>query len=203
MTPWNVNWYTSIPRSLNPQFKGPHGPPPTDSTRNIANILAACMFFNDNHLLLSFIQGRRRRTDTHFVAASSFDRSTRSCVHYCVRRWLYTPCPLPTIRLTDPPPSASTTTVKMPAVISGDILVTGANGYIAAWAVKTLLQQGFSVRGVVRSDSSSSTVRKLFANAGDRFQPTIVPDYTKVSALSRVLSRTNDAIRRSTHSTRS
>ena len=71
----------------------------------------------------------------------------------------------------------------MPAVNSGVVLVTGANGYIAAWAVKTLLQQGFTVRGTVRSESSASTVKKLFADVGDRFQSTIISDYTKVSTL--------------------
>ena len=39
----------------------------------------------------------------------------------------------------------------MPAIDSGKVLVTGANGYIASWIVLTLLQQGYSVRGTVRT----------------------------------------------------
>ena len=70
----------------------------------------------------------------------------------------------------------------MPAIAFGKVLVTGANGYIAAWAVRTLLQQGFAVKGVVRSDSAAARVRELFADVGDRFQTHIAPDYIKVRA---------------------
>ena len=33
----------------------------------------------------------------------------------------------------------------MPAVTKGKVLVTGANGYIALWVVKALLDQGYAV----------------------------------------------------------
>jgi nucleoside-diphosphate-sugar epimerase len=40
----------------------------------------------------------------------------------------------------------------MPAVQRGaKVLVTGANGFIAAATVKTLVERGFNVIGVVRS----------------------------------------------------
>ena len=68
----------------------------------------------------------------------------------------------------------------MPAVTSGKIVVTGANGYIAAWCTKTLLLQGYTVLGVVRSETAASTVKQLFSDFGARFEACIVPDYGKV-----------------------
>ncbi|KAJ7902199.1 hypothetical protein B0H13DRAFT_2335734 [Mycena leptocephala] len=46
---------------------------------------------------------------------------------------------------TSPPPRA-----VMSAVSSGKVLVSGANGFIATWAVRTLLEEGFSVGGAVQ-----------------------------------------------------
>jgi nucleoside-diphosphate-sugar epimerase len=44
----------------------------------------------------------------------------------------------------------------MPAVdLGSEVLVTGANGYIAVWVVRVLLERGFAVRGTVRSESKS------------------------------------------------
>ncbi|PCH42497.1 NAD(P)-binding protein [Wolfiporia cocos MD-104 SS10] len=37
----------------------------------------------------------------------------------------------------------------MPVAASGKILVTGANGYIGAWVVRTFLEQGYSVRAAL------------------------------------------------------
>ena len=76
----------------------------------------------------------------------------------------------------------------MPTVTSGRVLVTGANGYLAAWAVRTLLQQGYSVRGIVRSTSSQTVVNQLFAKFGSAFEAEIVPDYIKVSTSAVVAS---------------
>ncbi|OSD07838.1 NAD-P-binding protein [Trametes coccinea BRFM310] len=70
----------------------------------------------------------------------------------------------------------------MPAITSGKVLVTGANGYIAVWVVKTLLEQGFSVRGTVRSESKAVHLRKLFKSYGDHFEVVIVEDITKDGA---------------------
>ncbi|KAL5504580.1 hypothetical protein ACEPAH_7241 [Sanghuangporus vaninii] len=47
--------------------------------------------------------------------------------------------------------------VKPPA----KVLVTGANGFIAAWVVRMLLENGFSVRSTVRAESKSSYLRNL------------------------------------------
>ena len=68
----------------------------------------------------------------------------------------------------------------MPAVTSGKVLVTGANGYIAVWVVKTFLDQGFSVRWTVRSESKARYLRKLFNDFGDKFEVVVVEDITKV-----------------------
>ncbi|EIW55904.1 NAD-P-binding protein [Trametes versicolor FP-101664 SS1] len=70
----------------------------------------------------------------------------------------------------------------MPAVTSGKVLVTGANGYIAVWVVKSLLDAGFSVRGTVRSERKAGHLRTLFASAGDKFEVVIVDDITKAGA---------------------
>ncbi|KAI0746586.1 NAD(P)-binding protein [Daedaleopsis nitida] len=71
----------------------------------------------------------------------------------------------------------------MPAITSGRVLVTGANGYLAAWVVKDLLDSGFSVRGTVRSESKATYLREYFGKIyGDRFEVVIVEDITKDGA---------------------
>lgn len=72
----------------------------------------------------------------------------------------------------------------MPTVQSGKVLVTGANGYIAVWLVKKLLDEGYSVRGTVRSASKGVYLQKLFASYGDKFELVVVEDITKVRTLS-------------------
>lgn len=68
----------------------------------------------------------------------------------------------------------------MPAITSGKVLVTGANGFIAVWVVKTLLEQGFAVRGTVRSESRAAHLRETFKSYGDKLEIVIVEDITKV-----------------------
>ena len=68
----------------------------------------------------------------------------------------------------------------MVAVPQGKVLVTGANGYIAVWVVKYLLEKGYSVRGTVRSESKAKHLRDLFSKYADKFELVIVPDITKV-----------------------
>ncbi len=70
----------------------------------------------------------------------------------------------------------------MPAVNSGKVLVTGANGYIAVWVVKAFLDQGFAVRGTVRAESKAAHLRSLFKGFGDKFEVVVVEDITKVSS---------------------
>ncbi len=73
----------------------------------------------------------------------------------------------------------------MPAPIpSSDktILVTGANGYIAMWIVKVLLEKGFSVRGTVRSQKKAEVLSDYFEDKmyEGRFKSIIVPNIQKV-----------------------
>lgn len=67
----------------------------------------------------------------------------------------------------------------MVAVQQGKVLVTGANGFIAMWVVKYLLDRGYSVRGTVRSESKAKHVREVFSKYGDKFEVVIVEDITK------------------------
>ncbi|KAI9058000.1 NAD(P)-binding protein [Trametes sanguinea] len=70
----------------------------------------------------------------------------------------------------------------MPVVTSGKVLLTGANGYIAVWIVKTLLDAGYAVRGTVRSERKATHLRNLFSSAGDRFEVVIIEDIAKEGA---------------------
>lgn len=68
----------------------------------------------------------------------------------------------------------------MPAISSGWVLLTGANGYIATWVIKELLEQGFSVRGTVRSLDKGTHLEEAFKSYGSKFEVVVVPDITKV-----------------------
>ncbi|KAJ7749708.1 D-lactaldehyde dehydrogenase [Mycena metata] len=70
----------------------------------------------------------------------------------------------------------------MPTISSGKVLVSGANGYVAVWVVRTLLEEGYSVRGAVRSTEKGTHLTQLFASYGDKFELVIVPDITKEGA---------------------
>ena len=71
----------------------------------------------------------------------------------------------------------------MPAITSGKILVTGANGFVAAWVVKELLDHGFSVRGTVRSEDKATYLRDRLKTYGDKLEFALVDDITKVGIL--------------------
>lgn len=69
----------------------------------------------------------------------------------------------------------------MPAVTApAKVLVSGANGYIAVWVVRTLLDRGFSVRGTVRSESKTTHLKKVFKDevAKGLVEFVVVPDIT-------------------------
>lgn len=76
-------------------------------------------------------------------------------------------------------------TVKPPA----KILVTGANGYIAVWTVKDFLDQGYAVRGTVRSEQKTTHLRKIFKKEVDegRLELVIVADITQPGAFDEVV----------------
>ncbi|KAJ7202445.1 NAD-P-binding protein [Mycena rebaudengoi] len=70
----------------------------------------------------------------------------------------------------------------MPAITSGKVLVSGANGFIAVWVVRSLLENGFSVRGTVRSEVKATHLREVFASYGDKLELVVVPDIAKEGA---------------------
>ena len=71
----------------------------------------------------------------------------------------------------------------MPAVEpSGNtkVFVSGANGYIAMWVVRILLEQGYTVRGAVRSVEKGKRLREYFHSYGNKVEWVVVGDITKV-----------------------
>lgn len=76
----------------------------------------------------------------------------------------------------------------MPALQSpGKVLVTGTNGYIAMWVVREFLQQGYSVRGTVRSAKKAEHVQKQFAEYGDKLEIAVVDDIAKEGAFDELV----------------
>ncbi|KAI0063643.1 D-lactaldehyde dehydrogenase [Artomyces pyxidatus] len=69
-----------------------------------------------------------------------------------------------------------------PVTAPAKVLVTGANGFIAAWVVRTLLESGYTVRGTVRSASKGEHLKALFASFQERFEVVTVDDITKDGA---------------------
>ena len=68
----------------------------------------------------------------------------------------------------------------MPALQNkGTILVTGASGYIAVHVIDAFLDEGFSVRGTVRSAAKGDFLANQYK--GKPFEYVIVPDMQKVS----------------------
>ena len=71
----------------------------------------------------------------------------------------------------------------MPSVEKGSkVLVSGANGYIAMWIVRTLLERGFTVRGTVRTEDKGKYLIEYFKSLGygDKFEVVVVDDFVKV-----------------------
>ncbi|KAH9486118.1 Putative uncharacterized oxidoreductase [Psilocybe cubensis] len=70
----------------------------------------------------------------------------------------------------------------MPTIDKGDkILVTGANGYIAAWVTRLLLERGYAVRGTVRSEDKGEFMKNYFngVGIGEKFETVIVDDISR------------------------
>ncbi|KAK0199490.1 D-lactaldehyde dehydrogenase [Desarmillaria ectypa] len=73
----------------------------------------------------------------------------------------------------------------MPAIQANSaakVLVSGANGYIAIWVVRTLLERGYSVRGTVRSTEKGKHLLESFKGYGDKLEVVVVEDITKEGA---------------------
>lgn len=71
----------------------------------------------------------------------------------------------------------------MPCVTPAEnvrVLVTGANGYLAMWIIKALLDQGYAVRGTVRSKERAKDLQDYFNSYSGRAEWVIVEDITKV-----------------------
>ena len=74
----------------------------------------------------------------------------------------------------------------MPTVNKGSkVLVSGANGYLAMWVVRTLLERGFSVRGTVRTEDKGESMKEYFKSLGygDEVEVVVVDDIEKVGDL--------------------
>ena len=71
----------------------------------------------------------------------------------------------------------------MPSANKGSkVLVSGANGYIAMWVVRTLLERGYIVRGTVRTEDKGKFLIEYFKSLGfgDKFEVVVVDDFVKV-----------------------
>ncbi|KAF4621469.1 hypothetical protein D9613_001222 [Agrocybe pediades] len=74
------------------------------------------------------------------------------------------------------------------------VLVTGANGYIALWVVKILLEQGYRVRGAVRSEEKGKKLLDTFKSYGsEQLEYAVVKDITQDGAFDEAV-RDMDAI---------
>ncbi|OBZ78508.1 hypothetical protein A0H81_02122 [Grifola frondosa] len=56
------------------------------------------------------------------------------------------------------------------------VLVTGCNGFAAIWVVRTLLEEGFAVRGTVRSASKGEYLLEMFKSYGSKFELVVIPN---------------------------
>ena len=74
----------------------------------------------------------------------------------------------------------------MPSLDKGSkVLVSGANGYIAMWIVRTLLERGFLVRGAVRTEEKGKFMMEYFNSlkyGDDKFEVVVVDDIIKVGS---------------------
>ncbi|WWC94420.1 hypothetical protein V866_001262 [Kwoniella sp. B9012] len=71
----------------------------------------------------------------------------------------------------------------MPAVPPGGlILVTGASGFVGAQVVKAFLDQGYNVRGTVRSDDKGGYLQDIFKDCKGKFEYVIVKDISAEGA---------------------
>lgn len=64
------------------------------------------------------------------------------------------------------------------------VLVTGANGYIAQWIVRYLIEGGYDVLGTVRSNDKGDRLARFF---GPKFQYAVVPNIVDPHAFDQVL----------------
>jgi len=71
----------------------------------------------------------------------------------------------------------------MPTIApNSKVLVSGANGFLAAWVVRTLLEKGYSVRGTVRSEKKGQHLKEIFKEYEGKLETIIVKDITEDGA---------------------
>ncbi|KAI0754379.1 NAD(P)-binding protein [Daedaleopsis nitida] len=70
----------------------------------------------------------------------------------------------------------------MPAITTGRVLITGANGFIAGWIAKTLLERGSLVRGTIRSAEKAARIREALSAREQDLEFVVVEDITKAGA---------------------
>lgn len=75
------------------------------------------------------------------------------------------------------PPALSEMPIIAPA---SKVLVSGANGYIATWVVRTLLEHGYAVRGTVRTETKGAFLVDMFRSYADKLELVVVEDIAKV-----------------------
>ncbi|KIM31833.1 hypothetical protein M408DRAFT_239176 [Serendipita vermifera MAFF 305830] len=67
----------------------------------------------------------------------------------------------------------------MPAVNTGSkVLLTGGTGFLGAWVLKNLLEEGFSVRAAVRSEAKASVLKEQFSQYINRLEFVYIDDLT-------------------------
>ena len=74
----------------------------------------------------------------------------------------------------------------MPAISApAKVLVTGANGFLAVWIIKELLEKGYTVHGTVRALEKGAHISELFKDAvvSEKLKLVVVPDVLAAGAL--------------------
>jgi len=74
------------------------------------------------------------------------------------------------------------------------VLVTGANGFVAAHVLNAFLEKGYHVRGTVRSEESAERVRQTHANYNDQLSFVIVKDITQPGAFDEAVKDVDGVI---------
>ena len=85
----------------------------------------------------------------------------------------------------------------MPSIAKGSkVLVSAANGYIATWVVRTLLERGYLVRGTVRTQDKGEFMVDYFQKLGygDKFEFVVVEDIAKVGQYVVRIKNTPDLV---------
>ena len=78
----------------------------------------------------------------------------------------------------------------MPSISApAQVLVTGANGFIAVWIIKELLEKGYTVHGTVRAPEKGAYISELFkdAVASGRLKLVVIPDVLASGALDKAV----------------